>query len=215
MVERTIEDCLRKEHFDLLPDIRHVTDNLETEVRHCVLPMLGGLNKYEQLKVTSRIKACDSAIEALRRRQEGATFDRGRPEIYSLKNLNDLAGIRVLVFPRIRLTEVDQLLVKQFPEWESDPVRYGDEDGDIIALKYFGYSQASKEIKGEIQILSMLIGQFWEIEHSAIYKPAPELRGVAKSLEMQERIRDVHHALRAFEETFERLSQPSLSQSRS
>ena len=215
MVERTIEDYLREEYFDLLPDIRHVTEFLETEVRHCVLPMLGGLNKYEQLKVTSRIKACDSAIEALRGGLEGATFDRDRPDIYSLKNLNDLAGIRILVFPQIRLTEVDQLLVKQFPEWKSDPIRYDGEDGDIIAPKYFGYSQASKDIKGEIQIVSMLIGLFWEVEHSAMYKPAPELRGVAKSLEMKDRRRDVHLALQAFEETFENFVQLSLNQSRS
>ena len=215
MVERTVEDRLREEYFDLLPDIRKVTDNLETEVRHCVLPILGDLNKYEQLNVTSRIKACESALESLRRHQEGATFDRDSPELYSLKNLKDLAGIRVLVFPRIRLTEVNRVLVKSFPEWESDPVRSGDEDGDILAFKYFGYSQASKEIKGEIQILSILIGRFWEIEHSALYKPTPELRGVARELEMQERSHDVHHALRAFEETFERLTRSSPSQSQS
>ena len=215
MVERTIEDRLREEYFDLLPGIRHVRENLETEVRHCVLPILEDLNKYEQLNVTSRIKACDSALDALRRRQEGTTFDRDRPKLYSLKNLNDLAGIRVLVFPRIRLAEVDQVLVKKFPDWESDPIRCGDEASDILVFKYSGYSQASKEIKGEIQILSMLIGQFWEVEHSAIYKPAPELRGVAKSLEMQERKYDVLRALRAFEETFETLSQSSPSKSRS
>jgi ppGpp synthetase/RelA/SpoT-type nucleotidyltranferase len=108
MVERTIEDRLREEYFDLLPDIRRVTEHLETEVRHCVLPMLGVLDKYEQLNVASRVKACDSALEALRRRQEGATFDRDRPELYTLTDLNDLAGVRVLVFPRIRLIEVDQ-----------------------------------------------------------------------------------------------------------
>ena len=215
MVERTIEDRLREEYFDLFPDIRHVTEHLETEVRHGVLSILGVLDKYEQLNVASRIKACDSALEALRRRQEGATFDRDRPELYSVTDLNDLAGVRVLAFPRNRLTEVDQLLVKQFPEWLPDPVLSDDEDGELLAFKYHGYCQASERIKGEIQIVSMLIGRFWEVEHSAIYKPTSELRGVARSLEMRERILDVYQALQAFEETLETLSRSSPGQSRS
>lgn len=215
MVERTIEDRLREEYFDLLPDIRHVTGHLETEVRHCVLPMLGVLDKYEHLDVTSRIKACDSALEALRRRQEGATFDRDRPELYTLTDLNDLAGVRVLAFPRIRLTEIDQELRKLYPDWAPDPVPGDDEDSEPLAFKYYGYCQANKKVKGEIQIVSMLIGLFWEVEHSAIYKPAPELKGVARAPEMRERIHDVYRALWAFEETLERLSRSSPRQSRS
>ena len=55
MVERTVEDCLREEYFELLPDIRHVADHLETEIRHCVLPIIHKLDKFEQLAVTSRM----------------------------------------------------------------------------------------------------------------------------------------------------------------
>ena len=216
MVERTIEDRLRNQYFELLPEIRSVTEHLETEVKYRLLPLLGDLDKYEQLNVTSRIKACDSAIAALRRRQEGNTFDRSQPSLYSLSNLKDLAGVRVDVFPRTRLAEVNHIVVNQFPEWRSDPVPSDDDDADPLAYKYSGYSRASTEIKGEIQVLSMLIGQFWEVEHSTIYKPAPELRSIARSLEMQERTREVLRALVTFEETFERLirSSPSLSQSK-
>src|SRR5664280_3024387 len=56
------------------------------------------------------------------------------------------------------------------------------------------------------QIVSMLTGLFWEVEHSAIYKPTPSLKGIARSLEMQQRTRDVLRALRSFEEEFERLA---------
>jgi hypothetical protein len=34
---RTIEDRLRKEYFELLPDICRVAEQLEAEVRYCVL----------------------------------------------------------------------------------------------------------------------------------------------------------------------------------
>jgi len=49
--QRTIEDRLREEYSLLLPDIGRVTEQLESEVRYCVLPILRTLNKYEQLEV--------------------------------------------------------------------------------------------------------------------------------------------------------------------
>ena len=82
---RTVEDRLREEYFDLLPDARRVREELEAEVRHALLPISSRLDKYERrLVVTSRIKDCESALEALRRRQEGATFDPDRVQSYTL-----------------------------------------------------------------------------------------------------------------------------------
>lgn len=65
------------------------------------------------------------------------------------------------------------------------------EHGETLAFKYWGISSASKDVLGEYQIVSMLTGLFWEIEHSAIYKPSPQLRGVTRSLEMKEPIANV------------------------
>lgn len=205
MTERTIEDRLREEYFNLLPDIRRVAEHLETEVRHHVLPLTVGLDKYERLTVRSRVKECDSALEALRRRQEGATFDRDRPESYSLTTLNDLAGVRVLAFPPTRLREVDQELRRRFPDWASDPVPGVDDTSDPLAFKYNGFCSTSQKVRGELQIVSMLIGLFWEVEHSVVYKPTPQLRGAVRSVEMQERTGDVYRALRDFEATLENL----------
>jgi hypothetical protein len=53
----------------------------------------------------------------------------------------------------------------------------------------------------------MLVGLFWEVEHSTIYKPSPQLKGVSQSLEMRQRNSEVLKALKAFEEEFERLVQ--------
>jgi ppGpp synthetase/RelA/SpoT-type nucleotidyltranferase len=205
MGERSVEDRLREEYFDLLPDIRRVVENLAAEVMHCVLPIRLELDKYERLEVISRIKECDSALDALRRRQEGATFDRDRPELYTLTDLNDLAGVRVLAFPRKRLAEIDRQLCKRFPDWTADPVAGADDvDDEPLAFKYHGFCEASTNVRGEFQIVSMLIGFFWQVEHSAIYKPTPQLKGVVRSLEMRERTQEVYKALRTFEEEFER-----------
>jgi hypothetical protein len=209
MDARGIEDRLREEYFELLADTRRVADYLAAEVRHCLLPITLGLNKYERLEVTSRIKACDSALDALRRRQEGATFDREQPESYTLADLNDLAGVRVLAFPRNRLAEIDQALRERFPDWVADPI-FGagagdsDRDAEPLAFKYHGLCEASPTVQGELQIVSMLIGLFWQVEHAAIYKPTPELKGMVRSLEMRERTQDVYSALADFEAEFER-----------
>src|SRR5436309_13675276 len=105
MTERTIEDRLREEYFALLPDARRVVEELEAVARHCLLPVSGMLERHERIVVTSRIKDCESALDALRRRQETATFEPERALSYTLTTLNDLAGVRVLAFPRSRLIE--------------------------------------------------------------------------------------------------------------
>jgi ppGpp synthetase/RelA/SpoT-type nucleotidyltranferase len=81
IAQRTVEDRLREEYFLLLPKTRRVLEELEAEVRHCLLPLSGRLDKYERVVVTSRIKDCESALEALRRRQEAATFDHDRSDL--------------------------------------------------------------------------------------------------------------------------------------
>ena len=180
-------------------------EELEAEVRHSLLPLSSELDSYERLVVTARIKDCESALEALRRRQEGATFDSDQAGSYTLTSLNDLAGVRVLAFPRSRLTEADRLLRQRFPSWTSDPVWADDEGKEPLAFKYHGCCAASAKLRGELQVVPMLIGLFWQVEHSIIYKPSPQLKGVGRSLEMQQHNSSVLTALKAFEDEFERL----------
>jgi ppGpp synthetase/RelA/SpoT-type nucleotidyltranferase len=205
MAERKVEDRLREEYFDLLPEIRSVTENLEAEIKYRVLPILRGLHRFEQIVVKSRIKECERAVDSLRRRQEGLIFDPELVEKYTLTELNDLAGIRVLVFPRSRRIELNQTLRERFPLWDCDPFR-GDPH-ETLGYKYTGlFQEASTRVRGEYQIVSMLVGLFWEVEHSAIYKPTPELRSATRSLPMQERTQDVLRSLAAFEAEFEKIS---------
>lgn len=206
MSGRTVEDRLREQYFILLPEIRRVVDEVEAEVRHHLLPLSSTLNRYEQIEVTSRVKECESALGALRRRQEGATFDPERSDSYTLTALNDLAGVRVLVFPRSRWIDVDAHMRRhaRFSLWISDPIPALGEQ-EPLAFKYCGYGSRSSKIRGELQVVPMLIGLFWQVEHSAIYKPSPELRGALASLEMQQRTNDVYKALISFEIEFENL----------
>jgi ppGpp synthetase/RelA/SpoT-type nucleotidyltranferase len=203
---RTIEDRLREEYFRLLPDIRRLAEHLEAEVKYLLLPIRRKLDRYEQVAVTSRVKDCESALDSLRRKQEGAIFEPEQPTRYTLTSLSDLAGVRVLAFPSSRVAEVDEGIRKRFNAWESDPVtRLGEAELPLV-FKYSGYcNEASDRVRGEIQIVPMLIGLFWEVEHSAVYKPSPRLKGVAAHPEMQRCASEVYRALRAFEHQFEAL----------
>jgi hypothetical protein len=202
MPERTIEDRLRQEYFDLLPEIQKIVWQLETEVRFHTLPTLHQLAHHEKLIIKSRWKDCESAVKALRRRQEGGTFDREQPEKYSILSLPDLAGVRVLVFPRNRLIEVDEELRNYFVRWSPDPVV--DRTGTVLAHKYFGFcNNVSSRIPAEYQVVPMLIGLFWEVEHSAMYKPPPKLKEYVESEPMQALRREVESTLLRFEAGFE------------
>ncbi|MGA7340313.1 MAG: hypothetical protein WBE72_13350 [Terracidiphilus sp.] len=205
MPERTIEDRLREEYFDLLPEIQGVVWQLEAEIRFHTLQILHDLEDPEQLIVKSRVKDCESALKSLVKRRgrrssggEGRRFDPETPEEYSLLSLEDLAGIRVLVFPNRRLNEVDSALRSHFPDWTSKPIR--DESNAILAPKYFGTRKsASQRVRGEYQIVPMLLGLFWEVEHSAMFK----FRAVANSKEMKDRRTAVERSLARFEDGVE------------
>ncbi len=183
MPERFVEDILRAEYFKLLPEIRRVTWQLETEIRYHTSSIRHKLRQYEQLLIRSRVKDCESAIKALQRRQEGRVFDPDRS--YSLTSLPDLAGVRVLIFPGSKLKAAHPLLRKSYSDWEADPVPDG--AGGLLAHKYNGYCHdISSTIRAEYQIVPMLVGLFWEVEHSAMYKPDPALMGIGKSPEMNQ-----------------------------
>lgn len=197
-----VEDLLREEYFDLLTNIQRVVWQLEAEIRCHTLPILQKLKPHEQLVIKSRVKDCESALKSLRRRQEGGTFDSERPGGYSLLDMPDLAGVRVLVFPRNTLIEVDNALRTLFTDWVFDPVP--DDKGGVLAPKYSGYRlDVSNAVRAEYQVVPMLIGLFWEVEHSALYKPAPAFKGKAESEPMKIRNADVVRALSSFEAEFE------------
>jgi hypothetical protein len=108
------------------------------------------------------------------------------------------------LFPRNHVAQANEELRERFPSWTPDPVR-GYDEGPPLAETYYGYCDASEIIRGEIQIVPMLTGLFWEVEHAAIYKPSPRLVDLVRRPVMQERVNDVLKSLEAFEEEFEKL----------
>jgi ppGpp synthetase/RelA/SpoT-type nucleotidyltranferase len=184
--------------------MQRIVTQVETEVRYSLLPLTLPLDRYERVLVRGRLKECESAVDSLRRRQEGGTFVPEEPERYSLTSLPDLVGIRVLTFPRRHFEAVRRLLAPMTDSWTSDHLHDLGASDSPVALKYDGLRNPTDDVKVEIQIVSLLVGLFWEVEHAAIYKPSPSLRGVEKSPAMQSKTTAVLAALRDFEEEFDR-----------
>jgi len=198
---RSVEDLLRAEYFRLLPDARRALLETETRVRSALLDTSLALQPFERLVVTARIKECENAINSLRRRQPLGLFDSDQAAEYSLSALRDLAAVRVMAFPKRRVDETHGILQSILAGWTSDPIPAVEESGVPLAYKYFGKWNSDAPITAEVQIVGLLIGLFWEVEHSAIYKPNPSLQGVRTDVVIQSRD-DVLTALQRFEAEF-------------
>lgn len=201
---RLVEDRLRAEYFALLPSLQRTLTAVETEINYLLLPAKIELDRYARILVRGRLKDCESAVDSLRRRQGGGTFDSARPEQYSLTALPDLVGVRILTFPETCFHEAQKVVASRLMGWIADHIYAQESNEPPVALKFHGSWFPGDAFHSEIQIVSLLVGLFWEVEHSAIYKPAPSLRGVARSLAMQSRTAAVLSALRDFEQEFGR-----------
>jgi hypothetical protein len=91
----------------------------------------------------------------------------------------------------------------RFEHWTADPVPPVAGTANLLALKYHGLCNEHCQVRAEIQLMSMLIGMFWEVEHGAIYKPGERLRQTEVAVKMQKHYADVVRALSSFEEKFE------------
>jgi ppGpp synthetase/RelA/SpoT-type nucleotidyltranferase len=212
MTQRTVEDRLREEYFLLAPEIKRVLHQLQTEVVHLLLPATLALKDHERIHVEARAKECDSAINALRRREEAMQFDEDASTRYTLTSLSDLAALRILVFPRPTLEYVHPIVHAKYAEWTADPVKTGTPP-KFRAWKYHGFCSTSSRVRAELQIVPMLTGLFWQIEHDAFYKPRdPVLRGAANKPVIRERTERVYAAFDELEDVLERELQRNASE---
>lgn len=203
MTPRTVEDRLREEYVLLSPELKRVLHQLRTDVTYLLLPVTLSLEHHERIQIEARVKECDSAMDSLCRRKEGRVFDEKSPSKYSLTHLPDLVGVRVLVFPRSLLDRVHTIVRSRYEDWTSDPVESGIPTR-VLARKYHGFCATSSKIRAEIQIMSMLTGLFWRVEHAAFYKPRDvELKRSAKKPLVGNRVSRVYAAFDAFESMLE------------
>lgn len=189
---------LRQEYYDLLLKMEALNKKLKLEILCALKELIVGLKPYQRIDVVSRIKECESAIRALQRRRdnEGNVFDENNN--CSLTGLHDLVGARIFYFPLELKDEIKKLLNKKFKFWEYDPIKIGNEE----IPKFYG-KIGGHELDAEYQIVPMLVGAFWDIEHSLYYKPHPQYKNIKDSLFLKDSYNNAIKALYEFEKKFE------------
>jgi len=204
-----IVDELREEYIQILPEMRLAAQELETRIKSALLPLTKTLKSPARFEVKVRIKDCESAIKKLRKNHE-EIFD---PEMsYSLLELDDLVGARVLTFMDNTMVKANKYLKAEFQGWKADHKKMNHDKKrrksrkrkeKPLWLKYKGKCNRNDRIKAEYQICPMLIGLFGDVEHSAIYKPAAALRGIETVEEIKDSKEEVYKVLRNFEKLVE------------
>lgn len=167
MNDRIVIDRLRQEYSSLRPEMAKVERLLVDQVRWHLKFLAFDLKPYERIETESRIKECESAINTLKRKfgsEAQHEFEKGSQ--YNLKDLKDLVGLRILVFPPRLKEKVKDVISNEFKSWNED---HNDKLG---LLKFDGFINKS-DIGCEIQIVSLLAGLFLKVEHFAFYKPDP------------------------------------------
>jgi hypothetical protein len=106
-------------------------------------------------------------------------------------------GVRILAFPAELRVRVNETLLAEFPDWTPAPFREPE-----LGFKYYGLTPVSPTITAEYQILPSLVGMFWDLEHSAIYKPMPAFAGLREHLDLKEKRARSLQALMDFETEF-------------
>lgn len=201
MSERNpVVDALREEYIQLLPEMRLAAQELETRIKNALLPLTKTLKPPARVEVKVRIKDCESAIEKLRKKNEGILDP---AESYSLLALDDLVGGRVLTFMDDTMIQADNYLKVEFKGWKADHKTIDDGGGQPLWLKYKGKCNEKDRINAEYQICPMLIGLFGDVEHAAIYKPGAALKGIETVEEIKDCKEEVYKVLRNFEKLVE------------
>ena len=202
-ISRSIEDFLREEYFSLLPRIELTYAHTQSMVLSFLLSFRDSISPHERIEVRHRIKACESAVAALRNKQEGGTFDSNRQSDYSLLHLRDLVGFRILAFPKGLANRINNEFAQQFAAWEPDHQHLENGVKLLFMYKYHGVIPKENGVPAEVQIMPMLAGLFSDVEHDALYKPKEQYKGIARSLQMRNLRSEVLQVLDRFEEAFE------------
>lgn len=80
----------------------------------------------------------------------------------------------------------------------ADPTKVGDE---LIASKYWGRFNGSN-LNAEYQVVSMLIGAFWSVEHAVYYKPDAKYKDIKNDFATKEAYEIAVKSLCEFDKKF-------------
>lgn len=177
LTQKDIEAKLVREYFDERPIYEKIINIAKPQIEFKLIEIRINKKPWERIEVTARVKELASALNKIRRQREGRIYE----ETDSLRMLNDMAALKIKVFPNTYLQSVDEIINNLFHGLEADhqpPEQTDEKNYDLIErLKYVVKLQPEYgiDVRFEIQIVPFLLDAFIDVEHDIIYKPGEEL----------------------------------------
>lgn len=203
--QRDIEVRLLSEYFIKRPIYEKIIAVASAIIEHALIQLRLEKKPWERIEVVARLKDFNSALNKLRERKEGNILEPSA----SFNILNDMAGLKIKVFPNDYLRRVEDIIISLFPSAEADhePTNIDSDYGNVIRLKYFVTLDTAYKIntKFEIQIVPFILDAFMDIEHDIIYKPDPRLPKKQLSSLMKDQTAIVIPSLRVWSKEFSRI----------
>jgi len=175
--QKDIEAKLVREYFDDRPIYEKIINIAKPQIEYKLIEIRINKKPWERIEVIARVKELASALDKLKRQREGRILE----ETDSFRMLNDMAALKIKVFPNIYLQSVDEIINSHFHGIEADhqpPEQTEGKNYDLIErLKYVVKLQSEYgiDIGFEIQIVPFLLDAFIDVEHDIIYKPGEGL----------------------------------------
>ena len=203
--QSNIEARLLSEYFQNRPIYEKIVAVASAEIEHKLINLRLRKKPWERIEVVPRVKDFNSAVNKLRSHREGNILEPSA----SLDMLNDMAGLKIKVFPNAYLGDVENIIKEVFPDAEADhePKQIDNDYGNVIRLKYFVTLHSEYEINTnfEIQIVPFILDAFMDLEHDIIYKPDPLLPKKQLSSLMKDHTRIVIPVLSNWSKEFSRI----------
>ncbi len=172
-----IEAKLLREYFDNRPIYGKIINIVKPQIEYNLIKIRFEKKPWERIDVIARVKEFASALDKLKRQREGRVLE----PTDSFSSLNDMAALKIKVFPNAYLASVDEIINGLFNGLEPDhqpSEKTGEKNYEFVErLKYAAELPPEYGIgtKFEIQIVPFLLDAFMDLEHDIIFKPGEGL----------------------------------------
>lgn len=163
MTDAEIKKKLLLEYYEQRPIYEKIVDVAKAQIEYKLIKLRLKRKRWERLALTARVKEFESAFKKLKESKEANEL---KPTD-SLGELNDMAALKIKVFPNYHLKAVHEIIMKLFSDVEEK------HESKIEGLKYLVQLKPSLGINNrfEIQIVPFILDEFMDVEHDIIYKP--------------------------------------------
>ena len=103
LTQKDIEAKLLREYFDNRPVYEKIINIARPQIEYNIIDLRIQKKPWERIDVIARVKEFSSALDKLKRQREGRILE----ETDSFSTLNDMAALKIRVFPNMYLQVVD------------------------------------------------------------------------------------------------------------